>query len=369
MLILSRRQIQGISRRLALAALVCLWPLTFALAEGPQIASEIEVDVTGKDASEARTSALAQAEQQAFASLMEKLSGGGLPAGMDASRISALVRGIEVLEEKIAGSRYRAKLRVSFDAEAINKLVGRVAAAPGEATSTPAAANNAVLILPAYEEGGVVQLWEENPWNTAWRNLGIRQGAGDIVVPYGDGKDSETVTSQSVTGVGYPVLADMAQRYGTGEVAVLLARFSATPELALQVGLRRLGPARNEVTILNYSADESESKEQMIERAALDVAEQIRLKKMEELRNAAQRGSTGSMMVVASIRTLAGWSQMRGKLLGLPMVQRIEMLAVSPQQADFILHYRGTADGVADAVTSLGLRFEQARGYWLLAQE
>lgn len=367
MLIRSVMQIQGFSRFFTLLALCCLCLSAVAVAQGgAQIASEVEVDATGKDAAEAKTKAHAQAEQQAFKALMEKLSVS--TEGMDARRIASLVRGVEVLEEKIAGDRYRAKLRVNFDADGINKLVGRVAA--GAPDGTPAVPSSAaVVILPAYEEVGQVHLWEDNLWLAAWRNLGIRVGAGDLVVPYGDAKDQEAVTSQSVSTAGYPALAPLVQRYGAGEVAVLLARFSATPEKTLQVGLRRLGPSRNEVTILHYSADADEGKEQMIERAALDVAEQLRLKKLEEMKNASQRGSTGAVMVVASIGTLSGWSQMRAKLLGLPMVQRIEMLAISAQQADFVLHYRGTADGLADAVTSLGLRFQPAQGYWLLAQE
>ena len=337
--------------------------------------SEVNVDVTGKDAADARDQAMVKAHADALAELLGKFTTPeqvtAIISGLDPDKINALVRGTEVLEEKISKDRYRAHLMVTFDADEVSGLIGKNGAATNIEQTGPTAASS-FLILPAYEEENTQMLWEEgNPWRNVWKLQGLEMITGDIIVPYGDENDIKVVDSKTLSSANFAALQPFTLRYGVTDIVIVQAKIVHNPDLQLEVVKRRINRFKNEVNLVTYRADPQESKELLMARAARDIAEGLEHKKSEEMENkkTVAGGERNDMMVLASISTLASWTQLRAKLATLPMIDKLEVLALAPQQVDLIIHYRGTPDSLGNAIVAQNIRLVKNPTYWVISRD
>lgn len=359
---------------------LCLTALV-ALAAPPSwagdavVTSDVFVDVMGKDGADARSQAMAKGEVDALTELLNKLTAGNgqaeeIVSSLDVRKISALIKATEVLDEKITANRYRAHLMMSFDADEVSALIGKYNTVAGKEESAPA--TGAFLVIPGYEENGITMLWEEkNAWRDAWKALGLEITSGDIVVPYGDNPDINVIDVKTLASATFASLVPMTIRYGVSDIIILQAKFTSLPDMTLTVLKRRINRTRNEVNMLTYRADPQETRETLLARAARDIAENLQNKKTEELSNAVgvHGGERSKVMVLASITTIASWTQLRAKLTSLPMIDSIEVIALSPQQVDMVVHYRGSADSLANGITSQEIRLVKNKDYWIISRD
>lgn len=336
--------------------------------------SEVQVDVTGKDAADARTQAMAKANTDALMDLLNKLAAPGqaesIIAALDPKKIAAMARGTEVLDEKISDNRYRARLLINFDADEVSQLISKFGV--GGSGSEAPSKTSSFLFITSYEEEGTVLLWEErNPWRKVWKSLGLEMTAGDIIVPYGDNNDQAIVSTATLASINYATLAPLSIRYGTSDVIILQAKYAKSPDMTLTVIKRRINRTLNEVNVMTYRADPQETRDLLLARAARDIADNLQNKKSEEITNiqGVRGGEKGKIMVLASITTLASWTDLKAKLVSLAMIERLEMLAMSPQQVDMIVHYRGTPDGLEVGITGVGLRLKKNKDYWVVSRD
>jgi len=350
-----------------------LWPLA-AWAGEALVKSQVEVDVTGRDAAEARDQAMTKAQADGLVDLLGRLTTPeqvqSILAGMDATKIAGMVRGTEVEEEKISSNRYRARLVVTYDGDSISSLIGSKNLKPGQ-VEQPAAIGS-FLIIPLYEENGQTMLWEEgNPWGTAWKATGLEITSGDIVVPFGDKNDSAVVDTKNINTASYASLTPITVRYGVSDVVILHAKYNTIPDMSVSVVKRRISRTQNEVNLLTYRADPQETKEMLLARASRDIAETLEKKKTEEMETvkAVQGGEHNTVMLLASVSTLASWTQLRAKLSTMPMIDKLETIAIAPQQIDIVLHYRGSADSLSNAITGQNIRLVKNKDYWVISRD
>lgn len=344
-----------------------------ALASEALVNSEVDVDMVGKDAADARTQAMAKGESDALTSLLDKLTTPEqtqtIIATLTPDKISAMVRGTEVLDEKISSNRYSAHLIVTFDGSDISNLISKVGAVGAQALPQPA---GAFLVIPVYEEDKTPMLWEEgNPWRIVWKATALEVPTGDVIVPFGDAQDQAVVDAGNAASANYAMLAPLMIRYGVSDVVITQATFARTPNMMLTVIRRHINRSENEVNMLIYRADPQETKEMLLSRAAHDIADGIERTKVEETQNikAVGGGEHSTVMVLASISTLSSWTELRAKLTSLPMVDQLELLAMSPQQVDMIVHYRGTPESLANAITSKNIRLIKTPKYWIVSRD
>ncbi|PEQ13752.1 hypothetical protein B2G71_05405 [Novosphingobium sp. PC22D] len=136
----------------------------------------IAVDVTGKDADDARTQGWKLAQKKAW----EKLGG----PEMSVEQIDAMVSAVVIESEQIGPRRYKARLGVIFDKAKAGQFVGR---AEGGAASRSAP----LLVIPVLYSGGVRQVFEvQGPWQRAWANFQAAASPIDYVRPTGAGGES-----------------------------------------------------------------------------------------------------------------------------------------------------------------------------------
>jgi len=353
-----------------------LW-MAFAmpvLAAESLMNTDVEVDVTGSDAADARELALAKGQADALADLLSRFTTGEqaqqIVGDLEPKKIASMARGTEVLSEKISSNRYRASLRISFDATEVSTLLGK----PGGDANAELAptATGSFLIIPSYEEDGTVLLWDDaNPWRNAWKTAGIEARSGDIVVPFGDAADAASIDVKTLPSANYASLLPLTVRYGVTDIVLVQAKLSHDGGMTLEVVKRRLNRTQNEVNLLTYRADPQETRDTLMARATHDVIDTLEHKKTEETEavKTIRGGNHGTVMVLASISTLSSWTQLRTKLSTLPMIDKIEPLAISPQQVDLVIHYRGSADSLATAITARNIRLVQNSNYWVISRE
>ncbi|MGE0753626.1 MAG: DUF2066 domain-containing protein [Alphaproteobacteria bacterium] len=334
--------------------------------------SEAEVDVTGKDASDAKEEAMAKAELDALSALLSKLAPPGqtqeIIDKMDPRKLASLVRGTEVLEESISDNRYRARIMVSFDADAISQIITKVSDSKDEDFVAPT--TNAFLIIPSYEEKKKeILLWDDNNlWWQVWKALAVETLSGDVIVPVGDTSDRIVVDGETLSAATYSSLSPFAIRYGVSDIVVLSATYTSKPDMVLNVVKRRINRVRNEVNMLTYRADPQETQETLFQRAARDIASSLSVKKVEEgdVVKGTYGGERNKVMMLASISTLKSWVRLRDKLTSLSMIDRVEVLAISPTQVDMTIYYRGSPESLAAALDSMKLKLGRHKDYWVI---
>lgn len=336
--------------------------------------SQVEVDVVGKTPEDARSQGAAKAEVDALTDLLNKLAPSGTTADiisqLDARKISKMVKNSQILDEKVTGNRYHANIMISFDGDELSDLITKTAAQTPE---TKESTVSSFLVIPAYsQDGGKEVLWEDdNPWRNVWKNVGLEVVSGDVIVPYGDTNDSNSINVKNLETVSYGTLAPTTIRYGVSDIVILDAKLTSKPDLVLSVSKRRIARGRSEVNLMTYRADPQETRDLLLTRAARDIVYNLQHKKSEELSNLqnTRGGERNKLMVLASISTLGSWTKLRESLTALPMVDNVEVLAISARQVDMVLHYRGAADALARAITAQKIKLTQDKDYWVVSRD
>jgi hypothetical protein len=343
-----------------------------AHASDAVIKGEVEVDVIGKDAVDARSRAMSEAEGAALKQLLERFTSPqqaqAVIASLPASRISAMVQGVEVLNERISDRRYRAHMLVSFDGEEINKLINT--ASTDGSTVIDAPPSTAFGIIPIYEEGPRMQLWEtDNPWLATWKTIGLEANSEGIVVPYGDNTDQLAITARNAGAATFSSLTSLTNRYGISQVIIVQAKFEANPQMKVNVVKRRISRTQNEINMISYVADPDETKEMLLTRAAQDIVFQLQKMKERMPQGSFVGGERHNIMMLASISTMASWTDLKAKLTSLPLVEKVNVLAISPQQVDMDVHYRGTEESLETAIAAQHLRLVKHTNYWVISRD
>ncbi len=170
----------------------------------------IEVNVTGKNAEEARLEGWNQARRQAWA----KAGGPSIPDGQIESFVSAVV----VEREQIGPRRYMATLGVIFDRARAGQFISS-----GEGVVARHSAP--MLTLPVLFSGGVAQVYEiRGPWQAAWAQFKAPTSGVDYVRPSGGGGDSLLITAGQMTRRSRAWWGNIVEQFEASDVLIPVAR-------------------------------------------------------------------------------------------------------------------------------------------------
>lgn len=168
----------------------------------------IKVDVTGKNAHEAREKGWRMAQRKGW----EKLGG---PKISD-SQLENLVSAIVVEREEIGGRRYVATLGVIFDRTRAGQLLG---AGGARSHSAP------MLLIPVLHQGGAHMVYEmRNPWQQAWADYQTGASAIDYVRPSGAGGDSLLITYGQTGRRSRTWWRNILDQFGAADVLIAIAK-------------------------------------------------------------------------------------------------------------------------------------------------
>jgi hypothetical protein len=351
-----------------LSLLWCLLILpAVAVAEFNSSVDGIAVEATGTNASEAKEIAVAEGEQAAFRKLIEQMEperAAAIIAGTPRERISAMVRGYEVVEEKMSPKSYRATLRYNFDPRQLSRVVQM----ESTAVSTTAGVSGkkelfskplnpqAILLLPVWKDRNVYRFWEaENIWRLIWGSLTLQYGNGLIVVPFGDQRDQRDMEGGRVLESDFVLLAPVAERYGTGQIWTMYAEVDEDdPAQTLIVTLRKISPNTNIVKEeYRYPLKARETLNAQMQRAAIDILKRIQ---NTQPATAASEEQVNTLTVHMMQVDLKDWEEIRRKLLKVPAMQKVDVISMSYYQTSVLLTYRGNPELLGKMLAAAGFR-------------
>lgn len=380
-----------------LRPLAVLTMLTIGLGFAPAawaqnyVVKDVKVSATAANATEARVNALAQGEKKGFEKLMRELlpeaEANARIAKTENWQISRMVRSYEVNNERLSGTSYHATLDIIFDPQQVKQVVAGVDAAapaatpaPGYPAAAPARTSQpagtiaapTVLVLPVfYSPSNKPLLWEEeNTWRNAW-NHAERGGTNYVRLPLGDQSDQSMLTARQAQRGDSGNVGLIAERYQSDAVLVAEARlFEHAEPIRLDVTLRRTSrTGAPEAMQMSYEAPYEENAEQLMARAAQDIASKLtnQGQTAQSTLQQQQQSMANRVTILTRLTRLSDWVNIRRRLEALPMVSKVELAAISSQQADIVVHFRGAADQLAGAMSGQGMRVEQANQYWVVS--
>lgn len=343
-----------------------------AYAEDKYTVEKISVDADGKDTSDARAKAMAQGEQEAFRQLISRLAPEKAPeitAKTPPATITPMVRGFEVVEERMTATHYHAVLNYHFAPQMVQPLLPQAQAAP-VATPTPPAKNEssaqapattrkAILVLPVYNETrNTTKLWQDdNKWRNIWYEAALESGGGLVVVPLGDMNDRVDVDDGNINDSTYTSLSRLYDRYGVGEIYILTAFYNlrADPKPALEISMRRVTPTVSETSRANYTIRSTENLDMLMARASNDIARNLyKQQTIDRTKIEFQRQKEISARV--NVASTEEWVSLRQHLLTHGNIVGIRLTSITHTQISMVITYKGTPDMLGKTLVASGLR-------------
>lgn len=338
----------------------------FAQARDVFLAEDIAVDVTAESATAARDKAVLDGERQAFALIMQRiLPEGTAPLDLDASAVHELVQSMEINDELITGKRYRARLTLRLDGEAIQALL----TAQGVTMEIHKTAR--IVVVPILEESTGPRVWGEQPWMEAWKALPHTNAELEWVLPQGDLSDMNAISAElfsksKLASYEQPQLARWMKHYDAD--AVVTARLQPMSDSQTQAVATLIlfsgNPPR--VMMSEVSAEKNIAKlsAQMASRLAASLPEQ-----WARYSSGGEHFGLVRLRVIAPISQLEDWVSMRKILTDVSAISSITLRRVAPHWVDMEWTSSQNEAAIITALAARGLRLTQEAEGWRVGRD
>lgn len=342
----------------------------FATLEEIYTIRNIAVDEKADTAAAARDIAILAARRDAFERLMRRIA---LPQdkvrlAFPADDVLAnLISDFEVADEKSRGQRYLARLTIRFDPDKVRSLLRQSKIRSSETGA------KSMLVIPVYDGPAGRLLWGANMWRDALYGAITQTGAASdrlapLLLPLGDLEDVSALSADQAVMGDMQRLGIVMRRYATGGVLLMHAVQSPGPGamggLAFDVSLRTLGAGEENVRIERFEGGAGEAADMILQRGAILLVRGVEEAWLAE--TALDFSAQASLDVAARLGSLQDWLAMQKRLTQTPMIQRVELRALSVNGVQVNLHYLGTPEKLASALAQQGLTLTQEAGNWQL---
>ena len=318
--------------------------------------TEVIASIEDPDIASAQSKAKEYARKRAFFLTLSSYDADNalkIAESMTDQQILAAVRGMTLLEDKYVQDVYYAKFNVGISEEYVEKLL-----TPG---ANPEMADEAtvMLVLPVLQSEEGVLLWENNNiWRSIWNSVALSRGDDILIMPFGDPTDRLTTESATILNQGFEQLSPMLERYGAQEIIIPIARFDKQSDpQRLLIQVRRYGEGVDKSKSMAFNTDkQSQTPESLMPMAANNVAVQM----IEIARNydgniERKLANANKVPIRATFRKLSDWSKMQTALREVPGMVKMDIGAISIDQALLTVYYSGTRDGLMKALKPKGV--------------
>ncbi len=373
-------------RRCLAGAVICVllvagWVAAARAQNADPYSATVKVDATAANVVKAREQARLDGERRALTEVVDGLAGGPDKVKMptlDDNAITDMVVSFEVADERMSTVRYMADYTFHFrpaDVQRVLRTAGVAAPAAGGAAT---AAGAPALVLPVYQVGTQVVLWEDpNPWRDAWTqveaepaaNPGTAAGVAPaaLTVPLADMGDVATIDGDKARAGDGDALAAIGRKYGTSNVlvAVAAARGPAQMPEGLDISVKRYrGGQFVTVHTTSLVANPGESAGALFRRAVQTVTAAIG-NNWQGMPSVSEQQAT--LTATVPITSLDDWVRLRNQIAGLSPVRQITLRALSRQLATVEIGYVGDIDQLKTSLAGLGINLVQSDSGWTLA--
>ncbi len=358
----------------------------------PFIVKNIHIDVTAKSAKEARDKAFRQAQEKSLPLLIQQLKENKYDVSLmrqaDPKSIANAVKDFEISNEQISAVRYKGDFVFRYDE---NLLSHYFYGAQTQEITTPSSPHHQIinttgqeriLVLPFFQSGGgKMSLWEGyNPWKDVW----TRTTTSSIIAPIGDLSDLRDIQGNQALTYNPEQLARMSARYSADRVVILIASHenAALPSSLSQraTGMLRVSAydtARGRPEFVNdimlkesnyqnfgkvLQAGYNRSVElihglnsvRSIGYASTPVQEGLYEPYTREEKNT----ESSTFQARIEYTSMQDWVKAQKVLRSIPSISALNVLSLTSREAELKIHYKGTLENVASAMTQKGYNIQ-----------
>ena len=339
--------------------------------------AKLPVDVTAKNAVEAKSKALAEAQSRAFQIILRRVAPFGASAQLEVGpqELEALIGGLSVRNEKYSTTRYIASLDITFNEQAVRELL----ASRGIPINDRRAPS--IAILPVSLEGDKVR-GAGSRWYQAWSELDLTHGLvpATIVQPR-EGFDARLVSAalagdmsayEEIKGAysGQPVVIAVGQPQGGG-FTIRLAGEDGVGQLNFGQTLRVAGDeaaaaAEAATFALGVLENRWKAKEGEALTAPAPGAEGAEGGLSAIDPGASQGEPERNVMALVEFSGLRQWQEMRSRLMYVPGLQGLEVNSLSARSASITFGYAGSLGHLQKVLAENGFSFENAEDNFII---
>jgi hypothetical protein len=368
------------SRRRAVLLVLALLMVFVALsrpaaAQDDPYTATVTIDATSDNVAKARDIARLDGAHKALDAVVAKLAGGPdkvKPLKLSDNQVTDLVASFEVANEKMTAVRYTADYTYHFKPADVAKVMQSAGIAMGNpsgpATPNQGASGKPVVVLPIYLDGDTALLWDDpNPWRDAWAQHASGTGGTSLVVPLGDVSDLAAIDADKARTGDSASLVTIAKKEGADDVLVMIAQRRNGDKPGLDITVRRYHTGQFvDVHFDSIDAKPNEADADLFKRAADTIAADLD----NDWKNAkgGPGDQQGTLIVSAPISGLDDWLKLRDRLQTIPLVRKIDVKALSRQEATIEIQYLGTMDQLKANLSAAKLDLQGGDPTWRLAR-
>jgi len=319
------------------------------------------VDAQAANAVAAKKKALSDGQKAAFRSLLKRV----VPVTdydrlkrLSSLRSSDFFEGVSVRSERNSSTRYIASLDFSFRPESVRAVL--------QEEGIPFVEEQAreVIVVPVVRSAnGVVDHGAAaRAWTAIWKSLDLEHTLTPIDLQRLKPQIHDDTLKMLMEGRGGERI--LAGEYGQPYVVVAIAEPDAAAKRlnVTLVGIDAVGPINLKRSYRVFDGDTGYSME-----LAAVVGQGVFEGRWKAFKTGAGAAAYGEQVAIeARYASLAEWSDMRRRLLGLPQLNDLRIEAESAQSAGLKLRYPGGGTALAAALRGRGLSLESGGSGWVL---
>ena len=329
--------------------------------------SGVKVDVTAKDALQARDKAFEKAQTEAFKILATRVLPEFEAKAMNIpvpAVVSNLIKDYEVTNEQLSAVRYVGTYTFRFSEPEVKRYFTEHGASYTDVGSRP------VLALPFLKtpNNGAL-LWSPyNIWAAAWNRASNLTGLVPVVVPLGDLEDMRDISDGEALHYARRDLYRMLNRYDAKEAVIIIA----DPDYDLAAAKTDEDTASGRLRVQIYRTDRStpelvqqsdiltrgaETRASFYDRAVLEVF--TSLQKDWKKKTIVHSQVMNKLSVRVHIASLQQWAETQRVLKSVNGIERIALKSLSPKFARVDLFYQGSVDRLRLALEQANMSLEK----------
>lgn len=318
---------------------------------------DIEVSGSGADAKTAKEQAVLSGEKQALDILLQRIvpsyESGSMPEIAD-STLSDMVQGIEVDNEKITQSYYKATLGISFNKSYVVNFLEQNGLKYIDSKVAP------VVVLPVLVVNQENILWQnDNLWKTAWQKVLKEEGYfSNFQIPNGDETDISLINSTELLNGTSPE-SDMEsrvnsfkQKYKADKILIALAELngSYSNPLGIKITISYLGSDSD--TKSQYFPNNGLSLDDLMKSSLSDIIRTLDESSKQNL--VSSSSSKNQVRAFITIDSINDWVNVSKNIKSLNTVNNFIVEGLTSQYAIVLISYKDSYDSFISSLTTNG---------------
>jgi len=326
---------------------------------------DIHIDITARNANEARNQALLEAEERAYDKLLLKLTqpeGRLLLPELSLAEKQTMVSGIELRDEQSSSRRYIATFDVRFEPSAFSDFLATY--------NVPhvLAAGNSVVVFHSHSNGTGDYLWEPNPaMQTARETVDWVNRIRTYVFPNGELQERLMVTYGEVKQLSADKALTLADIYGAKSVLYMYSEWHPDSQgggaLRYRFLAQESGLAETAEIVMQGVEAESNAITAMYE-SLLDLIDSSWRGQL--LVDTGEGGSLETLLETTNLKSLVDIEE---RLSGISLVNNVQIKSVGLPVSKVSFDYTGREDQLIIALKFAGLTLSYYGADRLLALE